>query len=71
MRAGAKVGRLGPALSSDVWHSSVLRMNAVRSFPFNALDISSLLTPVILTELGAPGIQKKKRFRIEDEDESD
>lgn len=48
-------------------------MDAVPSFPFDVLDISSLLTPIILTapELGAPGIQKKKRFHIEDEDESD
>lgn len=73
MRAGAKVGSLGPALSSDLWHPSVLKMNALPSFPFHVLAIFSLLTPVLLTapELGVPGIQKKKRFCIEDEDESD
>lgn len=73
MRAGAKVWNLGPALSSDLWHPSILKMNALPSFPLNVLDIFSLLTPIILipSELGVPGIQKKKRFCIEDEDESD
>lgn len=41
--------------------------------PKTYLDILCLLTHIILTasELGAPEIQKKKWFQIEDEDEND
>lgn len=43
------------------------------SFPITYLDSLSLLTPFIpiAPESRAPGIQKKKRFQIEDEDEND
>lgn len=60
MRGGAKVGNLTYLLT--------LLFN-----PGDRCYLLLLLTPVIPTapELGAPGIQKKKRFLIEDEDEND